>query len=149
MTGTTFADFVADNIPVLCWMANADGGIRWFNQAWYDYTGTTPDQMEGWGWRDCLHPDSLSRVLIEWTACLATRQPFQTVFPLRGADGVYRAFLTRVRPTLRDGRAVSWFGSNTDVSDLVAEDSHLRSEPQTIGSETHDRAERIRGDEGV
>jgi PAS domain S-box-containing protein len=119
MTKTTFADFVADNIPVLCWMADADGGIHWYNQAWYDYTGTTPEQMDGWGWRDCHDPKTLPAVLIEWTSCLATKKPFEMVFPLRGVDGVYRPFLTRVRPTLRDGKVVSWFGSNTDVSDLV------------------------------
>ena len=40
------------------------------------------------------------------------------VFPLRGADGEYRRFLTRVNP-VRDsqGRVVHWFGTNTDVED--------------------------------
>ena len=119
MTATTFADFVADNIPVLCWMASADGGIHWFNQAWYNYTGSTPEQMDGWGWRDCLHPNSISEVLIQWTAFLAAKDPFQMIISLRSAEGDYRTFLTRVRPTIRDGRVVSWFGSNTDVSDLI------------------------------
>jgi signal transduction histidine kinase len=39
-------------------------------------------------------------------------------FPLRGADGTFRWFLTRVRP-LHDlqGRVVRWFASNTDIDD--------------------------------
>ena len=134
MSSTTFADFVADNIPVLCWMANADGGIHWYNQAWYDYTGTTPEQVDGWGWRDVHDPGILPKVLIRWTAALAAKKPFQMVFPLRGVDGVYRPFLTRVRPTLRDGRVVSWFGSNTDVSDLMEEDSALKAELDSLSS---------------
>ncbi len=125
MIGTTFADYVANNIPVLCWMANADGGIHWYNQAWYDYTGTTPEEMDGWGWTHCHDPEVLPAVLIRWTSCLAAKKPFNMVFPLRGADGVYRPFLTRVRPTIRDGKVVSWFGSNTDVTDLVNEDGAL------------------------
>ena len=40
---------LANAIPQLCWMANADGWIFWYNQRWYEYTGTTPEQMEGWG----------------------------------------------------------------------------------------------------
>ncbi len=39
------------------------------------------------------------------------------VFPLRGADGTYRPFLTLVAP-LRgdDGAILQWFGTNTDVT---------------------------------
>jgi signal transduction histidine kinase len=39
------------------------------------------------------------------------------VFPLRGADGQFRDFLTRVEP-VRDerGRISRWFGTNTDVT---------------------------------
>ncbi len=38
---------LANTIPQLCWTANADGWIFWYNQRWYEYTGTTPEQMEG------------------------------------------------------------------------------------------------------
>jgi PAS domain S-box-containing protein len=38
---------LANAIPQLCWMANADGWIFWYNQRWYQYTGTTPEQMKG------------------------------------------------------------------------------------------------------
>ena len=41
---------LADNIPALCWMARADGWIYWYNRHWYEYTGTTPESQEGWGW---------------------------------------------------------------------------------------------------
>jgi PAS domain S-box-containing protein len=135
MTKTTFADYVADNIPVMCWMADADGGIHWYNQAWYDYTGTTPEQMDGWGWRKCHDPEILPAVLIQWMNFLAAKKPFQMVFPLRGADGVYRIFLTRVRPTIRDGKVVSWFGSNTDVSDLIGESNDLKAQLDSLGHE--------------
>jgi signal transduction histidine kinase len=37
-------------------------------------------------------------------------------FPLRGADGDFRQFLTRVSPVRDwDGRVLRWFGTNTDV----------------------------------
>ncbi len=50
---------LANAIPQLCWMANADGWIYWYNQRWYDYTGTTPQQMEGWGWQSVHDPKTL------------------------------------------------------------------------------------------
>jgi PAS domain-containing protein len=54
---------LADAIPQLCWTANADGGVSWFNQRTYEYTGTTPEQMEGWGWQSVLDPEVLPKVL--------------------------------------------------------------------------------------
>ena len=40
---------MANAIPQLAWIANADGYIYWYNKRWYEYTGTTPVQMEGVG----------------------------------------------------------------------------------------------------
>jgi len=37
-------------------MAHADGRIYWYNERWYEYTGTTPAQMEGWGWQSVHDP---------------------------------------------------------------------------------------------
>ena len=89
---------LANAIPQLCWMANADGWIFWYNERWYEYTGTTPEQMEGWGWQSVHDPEALPEVLERWQDSIATGQPFDMVFPLRGADGVFRPFLTRVMP---------------------------------------------------
>jgi PAS domain-containing protein len=50
---------LANSIPQLAWMARADGFILWYNQRWYDYTGTTPEQMEGWGWQSVHDPTVL------------------------------------------------------------------------------------------
>lgn len=109
---------LADSIPNLAWWANADGYITWYNRRWYEYTGTTPAQMEGWGWQTVHDPQMLPEVLERWKASIATGEPFDMEFPLRGADGSFRWFLTRVIP-LRDesGQVMRWFGTNTDVSE--------------------------------
>jgi PAS domain S-box-containing protein len=108
---------LADSIPNLAWWANGDGYITWYNRRWYDYTGTTPEQMEGWGWQSVHDPEALPKVLEQWKASIATGEPFEMEFPLRGGDGTFRAFLTRGIP-VKDpaGRVIRWFGTNTDVS---------------------------------
>jgi PAS domain S-box-containing protein len=107
---------LADAVPQLVWMADADGYIFWYNQRWYEYTGTSPEQMEGWGWQSVHDPELLPKVLERWRASIETGEPFEMEFPLKGADGAFRWFLTRVNP-LRDshGRILRWFGTNTDV----------------------------------
>lgn len=118
---------LADTIPQLAWMADPDGSIVWYNRRWYDYTGTTPEQMQGWGWQSVHDPSVLPEVLARWRASIDTGEPFDMVFPLRGADGAFRPFLTRVNPLKdADGRILHWFGTNTDVSDIKRMEDALR-----------------------
>src|SRR3984893_3145456 len=42
---------LANSIPQLAWMANADGSVFWYNQRWYDYTGVSLEDAKGSGWR--------------------------------------------------------------------------------------------------
>ena len=112
------AQFVAlaDNIQNLAWMADPTGWIYWFNKRWYEYTGTQPEDMQGWGWQSVHDPEYLPVVVEKWKYCLATGTSFEMIFPIRGADGVFRQFLTRVHAIKDDqGKVVRWIGTNTDV----------------------------------
>ena len=109
---------MADLMPILCWMADAGGWIFWYNRRWYDYTGTTLEEMQGWGWQSVHDPAVLPDVLERWKASIDGGQTFDMTFPLRGADGVFRPFLTRVTPVRRaDGQIFRWLGTNTDISE--------------------------------
>ena len=121
---------LAENIPALCWIADACGYIRWYNPRWYQYTGTTPAEMEGWGWQTVHPPGDLAVVLDRWSEAIGSAQPFEMVFPIRGADGVYRPFLTRINPTFDpQGNVTHWFGVNIDISlQVKAEDAVAKSE---------------------
>lgn len=118
---------LGENIPCLCWMADATGYIFWYNQRWHDYCGSTPEEMEGWGWQSVHDPAALPMVLERWRASITSGDPFEMTFPLRGADGVFRPFLTRVQP-LRDadGQVIRWFGVNTDVTAQILAEEQLR-----------------------
>ncbi len=96
---------LANSIPNLAWMADPDGWVFWYNNRWYDYTGTTPEEMVGWGWQSVHHPDVLPEMLERWTRALRTGEPFEMTFPLRcGSDGSFRVFMTRAEP-LREGHS--------------------------------------------
>ena len=126
---TTFVD----SIPTLAWMANPDGWIFWYNRRWYEYTGTTPEQMEGWGWQSVHDPDMLPSVVERWTASINMGIPFEMIFPLRGADGVFRSFLTRIVPMKNaEGAVTGWFGTNTEVDELQRTREELREKSELI-----------------
>lgn len=118
---------LADSIPQLAWMAEPNGDLFWYNRRWYEFTGTTPEQMAGWGWKAVHDPELLPDVLAKWHFSLSTGQPFEMIFPLRAEDGEYRQFLTLATP-VRDanGKIVRWFGTNTDITEQRRSEEALR-----------------------
>src|SRR5260221_5114559 len=136
---------LADLIPQLTWMARPDGWIFWFNRRWYEYTGTTPEEMVGWGWQSVHDPAELPRILAGWRASLDSGQPFEMAFPLRGADGVFRPLLTQAAP-LRDaaGRIARWFGTHTDITAQREAEAELRRMTETLEAGVAERTAELR-----
>jgi len=136
---------MANGIPQLAWMASADGSIFWYNQRWYDYTGTTFEQMQGWGWQSVHDPTVLPRVMDRWRGSISDGQPFDMEFPLLGADGIFRVFLTRVMPVKdADGAVLRWFGTNTDISERkLSEERLARLAEEVLRSEQALEAQKL------
>ncbi|HEU4884300.1 MAG TPA: PAS domain S-box protein, partial [Longimicrobium sp.] len=111
---------MAESIPQLAWMADAQGSLFWYNQRWYDYTGTDIEGMRGSGWQAAHHPDYVEQVTERYLRAVRAGEPWEDTFPLRGRDGRFRRFLSRALP-VRDaeGRVVRWFGTNTDVEEQL------------------------------
>lgn len=124
---------LADNIAQLAWMADRTGHLFWYNKRWFDYTGTTLDEMAGWGWQKVHHPDHVDRVVekIKWH--FETGTPWEDTFPLRGADGAYRWFLSRAMP-INDarGQVKLWCGTNTDITEQMEFSDRLRQKARLI-----------------
>ena len=120
---------MANSMPQLAWIARPDGYLFWYNQRWYEYTGTTPEQMEGWGWQRVHDPDVLPQVMEKWQGAIAAGQPFEMEFPMRGADGQFRIFLCRAQP-LKDaaGKVMQWTGTNTDITAHKNSEQKLREQ---------------------
>ena len=127
---------LADNIPNLCWMAKEDGWIYWYNNRWYEYTGTTLEEMKGWGWESVHDPEMLPEVNKKWNKAIKEKSPFEMVFPLKGKDGIFRHFLTRIVPVFdKEGKFWQWFGTNTDVSE---QEKLNRLKDEFIGIASHE-----------
>src|SRR6476660_2110614 len=108
---------LANCISQLAWMADSEGYIFWYNDRWYDYTGTTLEEMQGWGWQKVHHPDEVGRVVERIKVAFATGQPWEDTFPLRSKTGEYRWFLSRALPIFdAEGKVARWFGTNTDIT---------------------------------
>ena len=117
---------MANNISQLAWMADEKGYIFWYNQQWFDYTGTTLDEMAGWGWQKVHHPDHVQGVVDKISRCFKSGEIWEDTFPLRGRDGEYRWFLSRAVPIFdAHGKVLRWFGTNTDITECKILEAEL------------------------
>src|SRR6266705_4602251 len=114
---------LADSIPQLVWMADAEGKIFWFNNHWREYTGT--DSRD---WQAALAPGPFHKARDRWAQALQTGTPFELELSLRGKDGEYRPFLTRAVP-LRDSAGVvyRWIGTHIDISERKRGEQEIRN----------------------
>jgi PAS domain S-box-containing protein len=118
----------AENVPTLCWMATVDGEIIWFNKRWHAYCGSNDEQMADDGWRSVHNPDMLSEMMAEWEHAAEAHISFELTLPLKGADDVFRPFLTKVEPACDDdGHVVGWIGVHTDISAQQTAETQLQS----------------------
>jgi len=117
---------LAENIPQMAWMTDRDGSIFWYNKLWFEYTGSTLEEMRGWGWQKVHHPDYVQSVTEKFKRALATGEPWEDTFPLRRHDGEFRWFLSRAFP-IHDGEGniARWFGTNTDITQLRQAQANL------------------------
>ncbi len=112
---TTFRK-LANSLPQMVWITNADGENTYLNDRWYDYTGIHPARPHKL--RETTHPDDHDRIFETWGRARETGTTFECEFRVRRADGVYRWFLVRAVPVhAADGTIVEWFGTCTDIED--------------------------------
>jgi PAS domain S-box-containing protein len=119
---------LADAMPQIVWTARPDGYLDYYNQRWFEYTGMTLEQTQGWGWQPVLHPEDVEHCLKRWAKAVETGEAYEIEYRFRRAsDGSYRWHLGRGVP-MRDesGAIIKWFGTATDIDDRKRAEESLR-----------------------
>jgi PAS domain S-box-containing protein len=125
---------ITNSIDQMIWTTLPDGLHDYFNDRWFEFTGMTPNATEGDGWSAVLHPDDRERAWQRWCASLATGEPYEVEYRLRHRSGAYRWVLGRAQPQRdEDGSIVRWFGTCTDIQDLVEAREVLSRSREELG----------------
>ncbi|KAJ9648550.1 hypothetical protein H2199_001405 [Coniosporium tulheliwenetii] len=113
-------EYIANLIPIMVWTTTPSGEHDWFSQRWYDYTGLTEEKSLGQGWQLPFHPEDMPATGARWNHSLQTGDEYITEYRCQRHDGEWRWMLGRAVPFLdEDGKIVKWFGTCSDIHDLV------------------------------
>jgi PAS domain S-box-containing protein len=124
---------IAESIPQLVWLTDADGELRYVNRRWQDYTGMSLAETARQTEPVLIHPADQARLRATWFHCLQSGEPYQIEYRLRRADGEFRWFIVRGLP-LRDadGRVMRWFGTCTDIDEQKQAQQALQREREFL-----------------
>ncbi|MBD2064941.1 PAS domain S-box protein [Funiculus sociatus GB2-A5] len=127
---------LADAMPQIVWTGQPDGFLDYYNQRWFDYTGMTLEQTQGWGWQPILHPDDVQNCLDTWNHAVQTGEPYKVEYRFkRASDGKYRWHLGWALPLRdRNGNIIKWFGTSTDIDDQKRAEEGLRQSEERYRS---------------
>jgi PAS domain S-box-containing protein len=111
-------EVLAEAIPHIVWLADADGAMDYLNERGTAYTGYPRQAHYGWRWLDFLHPDDADRARLGWQHATRTAIPFALSYRLRRHDGQFRWHDSRALP-VRDsaGHIFRWIGTADDLED--------------------------------
>ena len=124
---------LAESLPQLVWTCQPDGRVDYLSRQWLDYTGMSEaEPLDSERLKQVIHPDDLAATTASWAAAAEGLAPYDLEHRIRAADGSYRWFKTRGTPvTDATGQTMKWFGSCTDIQDIVeARDTLARSREQ-------------------
>ena len=84
------------------------------------------------GWQSVHDPEDLPRILSSWEPAFAAKKPFETTMRLKGHDGEFRTFLTKVEPAVdANGEVLRWIGVHTDISAQLEAEAKLKAVRET------------------
>ncbi|HQT53431.1 MAG TPA: PAS domain S-box protein, partial [Phenylobacterium sp.] len=117
---------LVDSLPQLLWSARPDGDFDYLSPQWVNFTGVQAAAHTGEGWLHAVHPDDRDDLRAAWSQAIQGGLPFDLEHRLRRHDGVWRWFTTRASAVREeDGSIRRWFGSSSDITEIVEARRHL------------------------
>ncbi len=135
---------IANSIDPMVWSTLPDGYHDYYNDRWYEFTGAPYGSTDGEGWADMFHPDDQERTWALWRHCLETGEPYHIEYRLRHHSGAYRWVLGRAQPVRdEEGRIIRWFGTCTDIQEIVDAREVLARSREELEAAIHERTEQL------
>ncbi len=136
---------LTESLPHLVWTSRPDGTWDYLGRQWQAYTGVTEEEQLRDQWINALHPDDRKQAEKAWKEAVAGKRQYDREDRVRRSDGVYRWFKsTAVALRDRQGRILKWFGTSTDINDIVEARETLARSHQELERLVDERTAKLR-----
>src|SRR5271156_2735641 len=133
---------ILDSSPALIHTAAPDGALDFFNRTWCEFLGTPVEELYGWKWTSCVHPDDIGELLEKWRESIVTGNPLEAEARVRRADGEFRWMLhQKIAQQNADGVIIGWHGASIDIENRIQAEDSLRKKVKELQTNKHFLAE--------
>jgi PAS domain S-box-containing protein len=110
---------LADAMPQIVWLADAQGVTYYYNAKWYEYIGDEEGHdKEPYFYSDVLHPDDSAHAQSVWQECVREAREFKIEYRfIDKKNGGHRWYLGRALPVKDNDGIVTWYGTYTDINE--------------------------------
>ncbi len=106
-----------EGVPQIAWSADEAGNFDYYNSRWVQITGDAPPRLSD-DWLAYIHPEDAKAVLDGWYESFAKSVQYNCEYRLKTREG-WRWVLSLAVPVAeKDGGAVRWFGTITDIHEV-------------------------------
>lgn len=137
----TLADFktICDRLPHILWTTNPQGMVDYFSQSWYEFTGLSEAESLGHEFQYAIHPDDMQMLWPKLQFAAGSIEELYSEARYRDRKGAWVWHALKAKAAVGDdGRVLKWYGSSTDIHDLVMQRLEAdRTRAQVVGMLTH------------
>jgi PAS domain S-box-containing protein len=109
---------MADGAPIIIWVTDPRGDIRFLNRAYCEFFGVTQEEVMTRGWQPLVHPDDAEAYTSRFFEAIEKRQSYRAQARVRRRDGAWRWIESCAEPLFtRTGEFSGMAGNSPDITE--------------------------------
>jgi two-component system, chemotaxis family, CheB/CheR fusion protein len=106
---------MADNSPMMIWVANTEKKMEFVNEAWLEYRDIIRDEVIGKNWVEEMHPEDEKRVKKIMDSSFEKKKEFSIQYRIKRQKG-HKLLLSKGKPNYsHDGKFIGFIGSCVEI----------------------------------
>jgi PAS domain S-box-containing protein len=136
---------LANELPILIWMSDANGLNTFLNQQSVEFTGRSLEELLDTGWVEGIHPEDKQHCFDTYLWAFKNYQHFHYVCRYLRADGEYRSLMNIGVPRFAsDDSFVGYIGCCIDITERVEAEAALQQAQADLETRVEERTRAVK-----